>query len=84
MNNIQFMIADDLNLMTEAIVDRHGFWRTLSALLAAALRRHANLRLIFTDDSTAHLTNRMRRDIGLSEIRDEPRMFKVNMWDIRL
>jgi hypothetical protein len=57
-----------------ALVERHGFWRVLCALTAAALWRRAEARVAQVADLSDHL----RRDIGLP-----PRGRGAADWSVR-
>lgn len=64
----------DLAAALDGIIDEHGSWRVLRALLAAALKRR-RLRVTASDMLNAH----MRRDIGLDPLPPE----RPRLWELR-
>ncbi|OAP43826.1 DUF1127 domain-containing protein [Sinorhizobium saheli] len=78
MRDEQFVVADALGAKLDELCRKFGTWRTARTLMLAVWRRrHAA-------NQTSHLSNRMRRDIGLPEDEDELLDVRFPLWDIRL
>ena len=77
MREAQFIIADSLTTTVDELCLKFGTWKTARALLRAALRRRQT-------NQISHLSNRMRRDIGLPESEDVLLEARFSLWDIRL
>ncbi|WP_341487336.1 DUF1127 domain-containing protein [Pararhizobium sp. A13] len=77
MSETQFLVVDTLTAAVDELYLKFGVWKTVVALLRAALRRRQT-------NQVSHLSNRMRRDIGLPEIEDVLLEARLSLWDIRL
>lgn len=64
MREMHVMVADVLSAELDALHRRHGPWRLLWALAGTIVRRS------FSGNHIADLDDRMRRDMGLPEVRD--------------
>lgn len=53
-----------------------GFWRTAGAFLFAAWRRQRTL------NQLSHLSDRMRRDIGVEEGMKKPEIADISLWQM--
>lgn len=76
MREAQFIIVDTLATTVDDLCLKFGTWKTARALLRAALRRRQT-------NQISHLSNRMRRDIGLPERKDVLLEARFSLWDIR-
>ena len=77
MREAQYIIVDTLAATVDELCLKFGTWKTAGALLRAALRRRQT-------NQISHLSNRMRRDIGLPQSEDVPLKARFSVWDIRL
>ena len=77
MQEKQSMVVDRLTASIEELHRTFGAWNTAWALLRAIRkqRRAAN--------GISHLSNRMLRDMGLPERKEEPLDGTAFLWDIR-
>ncbi|MCZ4094170.1 DUF1127 domain-containing protein [Sinorhizobium psoraleae] len=78
MREAQFLVVDTLAATVDDLCRKFGIWKTAGALIQAAWRRRQ------TTNRTAHLSNRMRRDIGLPESGDTLLEARFPPWDVRL
>ncbi|AUX77718.1 MULTISPECIES: DUF1127 domain-containing protein [Sinorhizobium] len=78
MREAQFLVVDTLAPTVDDLCRKFGAWKTARALLIAIWRHRQ------TTNRVSHLSDRMRRDIGLPE--NEDRLFeaKFSLWDVRL
>ncbi len=77
MREAQVLVGDTLSASVDKLCQNFGVMKTARALLLAALRHR------LTKNHTSHLSNRMRRDIGLSESDDVLLESRFSLWDIR-
>jgi hypothetical protein len=75
MREAQSLVADTLAATVDELYRKFGVWKTARALLHAAWTRRQ------TRNQISHLSNRMRRDIGLPE--DGLGVPGFYLWDIR-
>ena len=73
MREAQFITVDALATTLDDLCQKFGTWRTARALLRAAVRRRQT-------NQISHLSNRMRRDIGLP---DGQEAFGLPVWNFR-
>ncbi|KKX34023.1 DUF1127 domain-containing protein [Rhizobium sp. LC145] len=66
MRESQVVVADTLAATVDELYRKFGAWRTVWALILAVRRRRQ------AENQVAHLSNWMRRDIGLPESEDAP------------
>lgn len=66
MRESQLLIADTLAATVDELYRKFGAWRTVWALILAVWRRRQ------MENQVSHLSNWMRRDIGLPESEDAP------------
>jgi hypothetical protein len=78
MRDAQLLVVDTLAATVDDLFRKFGAWKTTRALLLAVWR-HRQM-----TNQVSHLSNRMRRDIGLPE--DEHRLLEArfSLWDVRL
>ncbi len=76
MREEQFIVVDALATTVDELCLKFGTWKTARALLRAALRRRQT-------NQISHLSNRMRRDIGLPENEAVLLEARFSLWDIR-
>ncbi|MCA1441409.1 DUF1127 domain-containing protein [Ensifer sp. IC4062] len=78
MREAQFLVVDTLAAATDDLCRKFGVWKTARALIQAAWRHRQ------TTNQVSHLSNRMRRDIGLPD--GEPGLLEArfSLWDLRL
>jgi hypothetical protein len=72
------ILVDPLAATVEELCQTFGVWKTAQALLLAVWTRRQ------TKNQITHLSNRMRRDIGLPDSDDGLLEAKFSLWDIRL
>ncbi|MCA1491634.1 DUF1127 domain-containing protein [Sinorhizobium alkalisoli] len=78
MRDSQLLIANTLTATVDDLCQQFGVWKTARALARAAWRQRQ------TTSHVSHLSNRMRRDIGLPESDDTPEQIGSFLWDIRI
>nr|WP_117195672.1 DUF1127 domain-containing protein [Rhizobium terrae] len=78
MRKSQSWVADPLSATIAELCREYGVWNTARALIAAVWRRHRER------NDVSHLSNRMRRDVGLPEIEDAPGERRLSYWGIRI
>ncbi|WP_027998484.1 DUF1127 domain-containing protein [Sinorhizobium arboris] len=71
MREPQSIVVDPLASTVDELYRKFGVWKTARALMSAAWRRRQ------AKNQISHLSNRMRRDVGLPEEEEE-----VPIWDI--
>ena len=78
MREAQLLVVDTLGATVDDLYRKFGVWKTARALLTAIWRHRQ------TTNQVSHMSNRMRRDIGLPE--DEDRLLEARfpLWDVRL
>jgi hypothetical protein len=74
MRNTQALVVDTLEARVGELYQKFGVWKTARALFLAVWRHRQ------TKNQISHLSNRMRRDIGLPEGEEAP---QFSLWDIR-
>jgi hypothetical protein len=77
MREAQFLVVGTLTATVDELCRKFGVWKTTRALLLAAWRHHQ------MTNHVSHLSNRMRRDIGLPENDDAPGQIRFSLWDVR-
>jgi hypothetical protein len=78
------LLMDDYDLLqiSEEIFERHSLWQIARALLlAAAKRRKARAQARHAAD-IGHMSNRMRRDIGMPEMEERHFSQPFTIWDL--
>ncbi|WP_026620983.1 hypothetical protein M728_004659 (plasmid) [Ensifer sp. WSM1721] len=75
MREAQSLVVDTLAATIDELYRKFGVWKTTRALLRAAWMRRQ------TKNQISHLSNRMRRDIGLPE--DALGVPGLYLWDIK-
>ncbi len=78
MRDSQLTVANALTATVDELCKQFGVWKTARALVRAAWRRR------LTTNHVSHLSNRMRRDIGLPEDDDAPGQIRSFLWDVRI
>ncbi|MEJ6846682.1 hypothetical protein [Sinorhizobium fredii] len=78
MRETQFLVVDTLAATVDDLFRKFGARKTARALLLA-LWRHRQM-----TNQVSHLSDRMRRDIGLPENEDRLLEARFPLWDIRL
>jgi hypothetical protein len=73
-----------IDRIAAALIERHHPLRIIFAVWLAARERRRQRRLDAADIGLMNLSNRMRRDMGLPEVRDEPRDMPINIFKIDL
>jgi hypothetical protein len=71
MREPQAIVVEPLAAAADELYRKFGVWKTARALMSAAWRRRQ------AQNQISHLSNRMRRDIGLPEAEEE-----FPIWDI--
>ncbi|UIJ92260.1 DUF1127 domain-containing protein (plasmid) [Sinorhizobium meliloti] len=71
MREPQAIVVEPLAATVDELYRKFGVWKTARALMSAAWRRRQ------AQNQITHLSDRMRRDIGLPEAEEE-----VPIWDI--
>jgi hypothetical protein len=74
MREAQALVVDTLAVTVDELCQKFGVWNTAYALILAIWRRHQ------AKNHISHLSNHMRRDIGLPDSDEVPRF---PLWDIR-
>lgn len=74
----QSLVVNPLPQVLDELCEQFGVWGTGLALLAVAFQRKRR------GNSLRHMTNRMRRDIGVAEVDDLLLPPRFSPWDIRL
>ncbi|PSH61793.1 DUF1127 domain-containing protein [Phyllobacterium sophorae] len=74
MREVQALVVDTLAATVDELCQKFGVRKTACALILAMWRRHQ------MKNQLSHLSNRMRRDIGLADSREAP-IFRI--WNIR-
>ncbi|OAP37900.1 hypothetical protein AU381_14150 [Sinorhizobium glycinis] len=77
MHEAQLLVVDTLGATVDDLCRKFGVWRTARALLLAVWRQRQ------MTNQVSHLSNRMRRDIGLPENEDRLLEGRFPLWDIR-
>lgn len=77
MREAQVLVVENPAAAIDALFRKFGVWKTAQALLLAVWRRRQ------TKNHISHLSNRMRRDIGLPESEDVLEI-RFPLWDVRL
>lgn len=70
MREPQAIVVEPLAAAADELYRKFGVWKTARALMSAAWRRRQ------VQNQISHLSNRMRRDIGLPEAEEE-----FPIWD---
>lgn len=76
MREAQFLVDNPAAAIDE-LFRKFGVWKTAQALLTAVWRRRQ------TRNDISHLSDRMRRDIGVAES-DDLLEVRFPLWDVRL
>jgi hypothetical protein len=66
MREAQALVVDTLAATVDELCQKFGVWKTACALILAVWRRHQ------TKNHVSHLSNHMRRDIGLPGSAEAP------------
>lgn len=74
MSNAHVMIVD----VVGDLYERHGLWKIVRALVVAWWAKRT------VRNHVSHLSERMRRDIGLAPEKRFTRPVVVSFWDVRL
>lgn len=77
MQERQSLIVDRLTVSIEELHRNFGAWNTAWALFRA-IRKQRRVK-----NRISHLSNRMLRDMGLPERKEEPGTGAVFLWEIR-
>jgi uncharacterized protein YjiS (DUF1127 family) len=75
MREAQALVVDTLAATVDELCQEFGAWKTTRALILAVWRRRQ------TKNQLSHLSNRMRRDIGLADSEEATRF---PLWNFRL
>ncbi|WP_084365374.1 DUF1127 domain-containing protein [Rhizobium sp. RU36D] len=78
MHQEQSIVVEPLDAALDELCQKFGVWGTSLALLGVAFRRRRQ------NNSLRHMSNRMRRDIGVAEVDDLLLPPRFSVWDIRL
>ncbi|ASY63724.1 hypothetical protein SJ05684_c22830 [Sinorhizobium sojae CCBAU 05684] len=78
MRDTQSAVANALTATVDELCQQFGVWKTAHALARAAWRRRQ------MTNQVSHLSNRMRRDVGLPENDDAPGQIRSFLWDVRI
>lgn len=78
MREAQLLVGDTLAATVDDLCRKFGAWKTARALLFAIWRHRQ------TTNQVSHLSDRMRRDIGLPGNEDRLLEAKLSLWDVRL
>ncbi|MBB1248011.1 hypothetical protein [Rhizobium sp. G21] len=71
-----------IDRIAAALIERHHPLRVILAVWLAARDRRRQKRLQAADIGLLNLSNRMRRDMGLPETRDDPRGMPFDVFKI--
>lgn len=74
MRELQLTSAGTLPAIMDDLFRTFGFWRTVGAFLVATVRRRRTL------NHLSHLSDRMRRDIGLEENVKLLESVEISFW----
>lgn len=78
MQNEHVLVENDHRLLIRDLVEDLGVWRVLQLLLSVILKRRERL------NDVADLSDRMKRDIGVSVEWDILRPPTKSLWDLHL
>lgn len=73
MREAKALIVDTLTVTVDELYQKFGVWKTAHALILAVWRRRQ------MKNDISHLSNLMRRDIGLP---DREESAPISLWDI--
>jgi hypothetical protein len=80
----QLLDEHSIDRIAAALIERHHPLRVILAVWLAARERRRQRRLEAPDVGLMNLSNRMRRDMGLPEMRKEPRGMPIDVFKIDL
>jgi hypothetical protein len=78
MSKDQSLVEQSLSSKVDDLLSHVGLWRLLGAVALVVWKQRERV------NSTRHLSNRMRRDIGLDEERERPPLPRHPLWMIKL
>lgn len=74
MRELQLTTAGSLPAIIDELFRTFGFWQTLKAFIPAAWRRHRTL------NQLSHLSDHLRRDIGVEEAASPSDGAVMSLW----
>lgn len=77
MSNKQSLVEQSLSSKVDDLLSHVGVWRLLGVVMLVVLKRRERV------NSTRHLSNRMRRDMGLPEERERLPLPRHPLWMVK-